>query len=392
VDVRRTLTSLTALAALSCSAPPTPPSGECPSSTPRARVWVSTSDYNSGQLCSLATETGCTRSALDTVTSDTVLARHGERVVAMSYVLNTTDEMIVFRPGAHGALVREGAAESPRPREGETANVRGYLALDATRGLFSRNDRSSLGVLDVETRRVVGNVSLEALAMGAPRAAPYAVVAAAGRAFVTLQRWDAARLDAPRAGALAVVDPSTLALIDADPATPAVDAIELPFSNPFGQVDVRGDAILIPCAGSLRTVGDGAIVEVDARAMRVARTFADERFLRGNPLHVLSLDADRVLIVTITEPAPDDEMAVAATRLIEWSRSGEAVVRTWLDVPEFALTAPILGNDGRVYIGDRGSEAGRASGIIVFDAQTGQRLNTAPIAMGLPPYALLAAE
>lgn len=355
-------------------------------------MWVSTSDYNSGQLCSLATETGCTRSALDTVTSDTVLARHGERVVAMSYVLNTTDEMIVFRPGAHGALVREGAAESPRPREGETANVRGYLALDATRGLFSRNDRSSLGVLDVETRRVVGNVSLEALAMGAPRAAPYAVVAAAGRAFVTLQRWDAARLDAPRAGALAVVDPSTLALIDADPATPAVDAIELPFSNPFGQVDVRGDAILIPCAGSLRTVGDGAIVEVDARAMRVARTFADERFLRGNPLHVLSLDADRVLIVTITEPAPDDEMAVAATRLIEWSRSGEAVVRTWLDVPEFALTAPILGNDGRVYIGDRGSEAGRASGIIVFDAQTGQRLNTAPIAMGLPPYALLAAE
>lgn len=189
-----------------------------------------------------------------------------------------------------------------------------------------------------------------------------------------------------------MVDPSTLALIDADPATPAVDAIELPFSNPFGQVDVRGDAILIPCAGSLRTVGDGAIVEVDARAMRVARTFADERFLRGNPLHVLSLDADRVLIVTITEPAPDDEMAVAATRLIEWSRSGEAVVRTWLDVPEFALTAPILGNDGRVYIGDRGSEAGRASGIIVFDAQTGQRLNTAPIAMGLPPYALLAAE
>ncbi len=355
-------------------------------------MWVSTSNYFSGELCSLATETGCTRNALDTVTSDTVLARHGERIIAMGYVRDTTDEMIVFRPGEHGALVREGGAESPRVVAGQSANVRGYLALDATRGLFSRNDGSSLGVLDVGTRRIVGHVSLDALAMGAPRAAPYAVVAAAGRAFVTLQRWDAARLDAPRAGAVAVVDPSALTLIDADPATPAVDAIELPFANPFGQVDVRGDVILIPCAGSLRTVGDGAVVALDARTMQVTHTFADERALRGNPLHVLWLDADRVLVVTITEPAPNDEMAVAATRLIEWSRSRNAVTRTWLEVPEYALTAPILGNDGRVYIGDRGSESGRPSGIVVFDAQTGQRMNTAPIAMGLPPYALLAAQ
>lgn len=359
-------------------------------------LWVSTSDYASGKICAFRDRSDCAHAELDVTTGDTVLAAHGDLVVALKYARSTTapvDEIVVYEVTADGALRTRGESQSPRLSGQMSANVRGYLALDDRLAIFTRNDVSSLGVFDVQTRAVTANIALDALALDAPRAAPYAIARSESRVFVTLQRWDAARLDNPRRGAVAVVDPSAFSLLDVDPSTPAIDAIELPLGNPFGQVSVAGTTLFVPCAGALRTVGDGGVVRIDTRALRVIDTVAPESALQGNPLHVLALDDDRLLIVAITEPSPDDEMAIAHTRLIEWSIARGAAVRTWIDVPEYALTAPVLGRDGRVYIGDRGSEgSARPGAIVAFDARTGARIESAPSPTLLPPYTLLPAR
>jgi len=390
VDLRfDTAVALIAALSLSCSEAP-PSQRACPASSPSARLWVSTSDYASGHLCSLATESSCVQNQLDTVTGDSVLFAHGPRVVSLEYVRGSVDQIRVYRPTDGGRVLFEGASSAIRAAGEDTANARGYLPIDARRALFSRNDYSSLGVFDVESRAVVGHVALDAFKGGAVRAAPSVMVADGARAFVTLQRWDIATLNAPRNAAIAVVDTATLAVIDATPATPSIDVIELPLGNPFGQVSLRDHTLLIPCAGSLQRVGDGGIVRIDTTTMQIVGTFADETALGGNPLHALWLDADRVLLVVMTEPALDREMSVGATKLVEWSLSSNRVVKTWIDVPEYSLTAPVLGNDGRVYIGDRGRlMPPRASGIVAFDVRTGERLSPTPIAMGLPPYSLL---
>lgn len=359
-------------------------------------LWVSTSDYASGKLCAFRERSDCAQRELDATTGDTVLAAHGSLIVALKYARSVTapvDEIVVYEETAEGALRTLGESQSPRVAGQPSANVRGYLAIDDRLAIFTRNDVSSLGVFDVRARTVTANIALDALALDGPRAAPYAIVQSGARVFVTLQRWDAARLDNPRAGAVAVVDPAAQSLVDVDPSTPAIDAIELPLANPFGQVSVRGETLFVPCAGALRTVGDGGVVRVDTRTMRVIDTIALESALQGNPLHTLALDDDRLLIVTITEPSPDDEMAIAHTRMLEWSIARATVVRTWIDVPEYALTAPVMGRDGRVYIGDRGSEgSARVGGIVAFDPNTGARIDGAPLALPQAPYALLPAR
>lgn len=353
----------------------------------RATIWVSTSDYESGEIVSVDPASRCVRRAAAEASSDTVLARHGRRVLSLDYD-RTRDQIAAYVPHPDGALSLEGATSA---RDGmQSANVRGYLAIDERLALFSRNDRSSLGVYDVQSHAVIENVDLSAFALDAPRAAPFALVGVEGRAFVTLQRWDAARLDTPRPATVVVVDLATRAPIDVRPETSQLDGIDLPFANPFGQLAERGGVLFIPCAGALRTLGDGAIVRVDTATLTVRDALGDERALMGNPLHVLALDDDRLLVVTMTEPAPGDRMDVATTRLVQWSIAQSRVLRVWLEVPEYALTAPVLASDGRVYIGDRGSAATRRpSGLVAFDARTGERLWSEPLALGLPPYSIV---
>lgn len=353
-------------------------------------LWATTSDYESGEVTTLASATRCTRRAAASATGDSLVARHGTRVVVLDYT-TTVDQIAVYSARPNGALVLDGAASA---RDGDrSANVRGYLAIDERFALFSRNNQSSLGVFDAVSFSVTSNIALDAFVQDGPRAAPSAIVRVGDRAFVTIQRWDATRLASPRRAALAVVDLATRSLVDADTTTPAIDAIELPLGNPFGQPAVLGSSVLVPCAGALRTLGDGAIVRVETSALRVTATIGDERSFGGNPLHVLALDDDRLLIVAMTEPGADERMAVGSTRLVEWSIAANAVVRTWIEVPEYALTAPVRGADGRVYIGDRGSVTPgleRRSGIVAFDARTGARAWSEPVSLGLPPYSLVA--
>lgn len=389
---RNSVLALTSLLALSCSAPPAN-TNECPSRTPSARLWVSTSDYTAGYLCSLATESSCALRELDVLSGDSLLFSHGDRIVSLEYSgpPSPTDEIRVYRALDGGRARLEGSGAIRAAGE-MTANARGYLPIDGRRALFSRNNFSSLGVFDVESRTVLSNITLAGFALDGPRAAPSVIVADGARAFVTLQRWDTATFAAPRNAAIAVIDTQSLAVVDAVPSTPAIDAIELPLANPFGQVSLREHALLIPCAGSLQRIGDGGVVRVDTSTLQVTGTFADETALGGNPLHALWLDADRVLLVVMTEPDLSHEMSVGSTKLVEWSLAANRVTKTWIEVPEYALTAPVLASDGRVYIGDRGRESpARPSGIVAFDARTGERLWTQSVSLGLPPYSLLPA-
>ncbi len=349
-------------------------------------LWVSTSNYSSGAIVAFAPRSQCALPPTVVATGDTLIAAHGSRLIALKYQLGSVDELAQYaRDGVGLSLI---GAVSPRLDMG-SANARAYVALSGDWGLFSRNDQSSLGVYSLSQNAVVRNVELSDFRASARHARPYAIAMNASRVFVTLQRIPT-DFDRWPNGAVVALDRSTLAVLDADPQQPGTQAIELERGNPFGAISLMNDTIYVPCAGALRNLTDGAIARVHAQTLTVIDYLGNESILRGNPLHVLALSPDRLLLVTMTEPSPDDQLSVAQTRLVEYSVSENRTTKVWLEVPEYSLTAPVRDSDGRVYIGDRGSETlRRPSGVIGF-LSDGTRVSENPVRVGLPPYQLLA--
>jgi hypothetical protein len=347
-----------------------------------SRVFVSESDYTSGRLGSIGTRDRCAAVAIAPLSGDAVLAWHGSLLVALNYgMMNGEDNVTYFDVSASPPCL---VGQIPMQREGETGggNARGYLALDATRALVARFNQATVAVVDVARQAIVGTIDLAPYRAAAPHPRPRDIARVGTHAWVTLGRLAADLLQPPPSpGAIAVIDPATHSV---------ARVIELRFANPVGRMAVRGGRVVLPCVGTYQTVGDGAVEELDAPSMQPARTLVTEADVGGNIDAVVPLDDDRLLLRVVAR-AVGDALAVENTRLMVWSIA-QRRASNWLTVANYALTEPILGRDGRVYVGDRGDEATRRPhGVRVFDAATGEELTRAsgPIGLGLQPYDLI---
>lgn len=398
----RTL-ALCALAAACSGSSPPPDGGDaeacmpsrkdagrgCPPGALGTRVFITeTSDYEYGALESVGTATGCAAPEFPTLPGDTVLAWHGHTLVALGYSASGQDNLTFLDVSSSPARSLGQVSALIAGERGTPGNARAFLRVGPDRGYVARFNRASIAVVDTRTFALAERpIDLSAFAANGSSAYPIALASVNTHVWVAIERLPPGLLNPTEPGVIAVIDPTTDALVDLDPAQPGTQGIELPRPNPTNAMVVRGNRVWVACPGSYERDDDGAVVELDAAGMRVLRELVTDADLRGNADAVLVLDDDR-LLVRVVARAIGSALDVADTRLVEWTVSTRSA-RTWLRVPHYALTVPILTRDGHVYVGDRGDEAAcRPAGIRVFDAATGSEITREPIATGLPPYDL----
>ncbi len=363
---------------------------------PRLIVSTNTMRYESGQLAAMGLATGCLRDAIAPASSDAVLALHGAQLVVMNSGVPQDNVTFFDLAGTIPRLTCQLAATSAdepglvlRRDGGVSGNPRGYVGIDARRGYLARFSQRSLAIVDMQACAITGTIDLSPFQGIAPLPDPRPISRVGDEVWVALERLPPDLANPSQVGAVVRIDPARDAPIDNDPTTAGVQPIELLHANPVGHFALRGTRAWIATVGAYQRADDGAIEEIDtiSHAVTSAVTEAD---LGGNVDAVIVLDDDR-LLARVVDRVTGDALDVGYTHLVEWRRSTR-IARTWLTVPGYSLTEPVLGANGVVYVGDRGSAAlRRRSAILAFDAVTGAEA-TRPSAPALSPYDLIAVE
>lgn len=265
-------------------------------------------------------------------------------------------------------------------------NPRDLLPLDAQRAWIARYGRSALVLVDRSSSAIVQQSDLAPLAEGAALVAPRRLALVQGELWVGLGRLGPGFATEGTRSAIGRVHPGTGALLDSDPSREGVQPIELDAPNLVGSLEVVGGRVLVACVGDYHRIDDGSVEEIDLATHARVGTAVTEREVEGNIDAAIALDADRLLLRVAGQATA--QLDIASTRLVEWSRRERRILRVWLEVAGWTLTDPLLGGDGRVYVGDRGAvDRSRPSGIRTFDPASGREVAPSR-SVGLPPYSL----
>jgi hypothetical protein len=170
--------------------------------------------------------------------------------------------------------------------------VRALSSLSPTRAWVVQYQRPRIAIVD-PTRdgasAVVGSIDLTPLRSPAdvdPSGALEAarIVRAGGRVFVALQ--NLSEYTPVTAGTLAVIDPSTGVLIDADPRTAPLDPVVLTGRNPVDVATTAGGRLVVASSGAVAFAPpqmlDGVIEAIDATALRPVAMRVTETQLGGD--------------------------------------------------------------------------------------------------------------
>ena len=174
----------------------------------------------------------------------------------------------------------------PSGGDGGTVSANPYdiAVVSATKAYVVQYNSANVLIVDPSSGAITGSISLAALADadGIPEAA--SITIAGGRAFIALQQLDRnAFYAAPTHSHIAVVDTATDQLVDADPSTTTVDAIELTHGNPAGDMPLAdtGIHLLVTEIGNYGNPVSGIDV-IDVTSLSITQTI-ESTLLGGKP-------------------------------------------------------------------------------------------------------------
>jgi hypothetical protein len=202
-----------------------------------------------------------------------------------------------------------------------------------------------------------------------------------GLLFVSVQNQDrSGSVWVPTADArLALIDVATESLVDANPATGAIDGIDLQLTNPFWRmelVQMGSDwKILVNCPGSYG-VADGGIEVVDPFGWLSEGTLIDEATVGGDILDFAVLGTAVGWVIRSDQSY--------RTSLVSFDPAAGTLGEVILTTPGFDLADLEPSLDGRLFVGDR---TPTNPGIRIYDVDDGTLL-AGPLDTGLPPFDL----
>jgi len=294
------------------------------------------------------------------------------------YILNrlAADNIQVLDPDDGFATLRQFSV-------GPGSNPEDIAFVTDSRAYVSRYESTWLYEVDPSAGTVVDSVDLSGFADadGLPEMSGLAY--AAGRLFVALQRIDRDVYWTPVPPSyLAVVDPATNTLVDADPGTPGTQGIELSATNPYGEilVDEATGHLLVPESGRWGAL-DGGIEIIDPGTMS-SLGFATTEAELGGDLNDVTCSVGNRAHAMISVTTPDWESFVVA-----WDTSTGALIDE-VYRPGGWTVADIEAHPGsaQLFVCDRSYTD---PGVRVFDAGTGEEKTSGPIFVGLPPHDLV---
>ncbi|MDB4929301.1 MAG: hypothetical protein JWM10_1785 [Myxococcaceae bacterium] len=358
------------------------------------RALVTTSDYVTGGygLGPIGPTPSLTVSGATSPDQDHVPVESGCVVYTL---LRGNDEIAVLDPAALPAIARRislrmmgAVGPDGGPPSAYSVNPYDVLTLSPTRAIVAQYALPRLGIID-PTRAgfagATGSIDLTPLLAaadtdGSPEATN--IVRAGASVFVSLQNLN--RYVPVTNGSIAVINPTTLALVDADAAATGVQPIALTGRNPVSMVTTPSGASIVVAESGVVAFSapqslDGRIERVDPVGLRVQGMSVLETALGGDVGSLVMLDENRGWAV-VTRLANGDAGA-ADNRVVAFNLADGTVGATILTTGSIGGIA--RDPAGNVWVLDR--TAGSA-GVRVYRPD-GTALTTMTLATGAqPPY------
>ncbi len=158
-----------------------------------------------------------------------------------------------------------------------------------------------IAVYDAESGEKIKGIDLSAFADdkdGLPEIA--GMIMAGGKVFAQVQALDSTAYYAPYGTSfLAVINPETDELIDADPARDGVQGIQLPARNPNGDMRVIGGLIYVNICENAYSAdaGEAGIWTIDPASMTTVKRIISEKALSGGIVDFAVYDETRALAI-----------------------------------------------------------------------------------------------
>jgi hypothetical protein len=308
------------------------------------------------------------------VHSDAVGREHDGLV----YIVNRLygDNIQVLDPGSGFSTVRQfsvGPGTSPQDIA-FVADDRAYVPLYESTWLLE---------VDPTTGTVTDSIDLSGLADADGLPEMGHAVAAAGYIFVAIQRIDRDVYWTPVPPSyLAVIDPSTNALVDVDPVTPGVQSIELAATNPYGEIVVEASTghLLVPESGNWGSL-DGGVEVIDPVNLTSLGFITSEAQLGGD-LNDVTLDVSGRSHAMLSVASPGWESYVVA-----WDRAtGDLIGDVYRPGGWTVADIEVHAGTGQLFVSDRTYSD---PGVRVFDATSGLESSNGSLFVGLPPHDLI---
>jgi DNA-binding beta-propeller fold protein YncE len=335
-------------------------------------VFAVTTDYfTSGSSAAVGIEPPWpVETGLEPVSADPVVRYAGGRI----YVVNRfgADNIQVIDPETFDTIAECSVGAGSNPND--------IVVIDEHRAYVTRYETAELYEFDPITCTVLDVIDLSVFADadGIPEMSTMALDGT--RLFVQIQRWDRDVWQPVPPSYLAVIDVTTNAIVDVDPAAPGVQAIALTGVNPFGQmrIDDPERRLYVPEPGVYQTA-DGGIDAVDLDTFDALGFMTTEAQLGGDV-------GPFCLASSAVGFAVAGAFDFSSYRLVRFSRATGNVLGTLYTttglIPDVECDPP----SSQAFLADRKVTA---PGVHVFDLATGNRLTGSPINVGLPPADLV---
>jgi hypothetical protein len=331
------------------------------------RILAACTDYSTGMLSSLEAADPWTPYADElSIHSDTVLRWGGEYLALVERY--GVDAIRVLDP--------QTLALQSQFSTGAGSNPQDLIIVDG-KAYISCNNTNDILIVDWPSGELLGLVDLSGWADSDGLAEPAGMVLADGLIFIAIQRLDRNYYWLPVGDSyLAVLDPSTDALVDVNPGQEGVQAIALPASNPAGELHIFDGRLWLNCVANFG-LQDGGLVRVDPLSFSTELVLSESEF-GGDLGDVGFLDATHAWAI-VTD-------ASFNTHLYRFDPSNLGTSPELILAGGGWIFTDLEIYDGVLFLAD---QSYGSDGVRVLDATTGDAL-TSLVNLGLPPYDLLA--
>ncbi|MBS12695.1 MAG: hypothetical protein CME19_13960 [Gemmatimonadetes bacterium] len=330
------------------------------------RAVIVTTDFSTGSLSSLDTQTLSPSNDLLLIHSDAAVRTHGDFV----YVLNKLngDNIIVLQKDNLATPVTQYST-------GNGSNPHDIVFASSEKAYVSLYERDYVLIVNPATGDSLGSIDVSAYADedGIPEISQMAILG--DRVFVTAQRLNRDAFFSPTESSLIlVIDTQTDTLIDADADTEGVQGIVLAGTNPTSVLQ-RGTKLIISTVASFGAQ-DGGIEIVDLISLQMEGQKVSEESLAGDVGAMAMLDDTTGYIVV------SDANFVSSVKRFDLSTG---VVSDTLPDHSGGFTPSLALKGSSLWVLDRGTFSDPSvAGVVIYDTSTNTR-TSGPIGTGLPP-------
>jgi len=248
---------------------------------------------------------------------------------------------------------------------------------DDTKAYVTRYNTNELWVVNPQSGSHTGTIDLSPFADGDGICEMDKMLARAGNVFVSIQKLDRNNWWLPTGpGVIVIIDMSADTLIDLDPSKDGIQGIELPYGNPYSDIefDPYSGKLFISCVGTWG-VNDGGVVTIDPDSLTVTGTMITEAQAGGDIVDVEIVSPEKGYIVI------SDANFYNVLKSFN-PQTGE-VLSTLYAPQAYTLSDIEVSPDKKLFLCDRSATN---PGIRIYNCYNDTEETTSPIDVGLPPF------